>query len=95
MPEGKRKAHTMAYIDITNGVPTDPLLGNETTAALEQRRKIDYCISTSGRFGACIAVPSLLTGIGFGVASLIKSNSNNNDCSPHQGKLLQLPTSHL
>lgn len=90
LPEGKRQAHKSVYLDITNGVPTDPLFGNETTATLEQRRVVDYCIADASQTGVCIGVASFMQGLGFGIASQFKSSSNNNDCEAHKGELLLL-----
>ncbi|KAJ7205508.1 hypothetical protein GGX14DRAFT_397654 [Mycena pura] len=85
---GKQHAHTLVHMDITDGVPTgEPVLGfpisNSTDVAA--RRNVDYCIANAAQTGNCIQAAAFLAAIGVGIASILKSDSDNNDCTTHSG----------
>jgi hypothetical protein len=86
---GKQHAHTLVHMDITDGVPTgEPVLGfpisNSTDVAA--RRNVDYCIANAAQTGNCIQVAAFLSAIGVGIASIMKSDSDHNDCTTHSGE---------
>jgi hypothetical protein len=87
--DGKKAPDQFAYMDITNGIPTEPFqMMNMTPAApnsLKARKDVKTCIATSARAGVCVAIASYLTTTGFNIATQVKSSSNNHDCSVHNG----------
>ncbi|KAK7016303.1 hypothetical protein R3P38DRAFT_2993844 [Favolaschia claudopus] len=85
---GKQHAHTLVHIDITNGVPTaPPVYGfpNSNSTDVAGRRNVDYCIASAAQTGNCIQAAAFLSAIGIGIASILKSDSDNNDCTVHSG----------
>ncbi|TDZ71680.1 hypothetical protein CTRI78_v001892 [Colletotrichum trifolii] len=82
----KRSPHNFATIDLTDGVPNEPVFGNATAdLPLDKRLNVKYCIESEAAVGTCSSVASLVAGIGFGIAGLVKSGSNNHDCTAHEG----------
>jgi hypothetical protein len=89
--EGKKAPDQFAFMDITDGIPTEPFeMMTMTPAAnnsLEARQDVKTCIATSVRAGVCIGLASYLTSFGFSLASQLKSSSDNHDCSVHNGHI--------
>lgn len=83
--EGKKAPHHFAAMDITDGIPQGPPL--DATAALQPRRKMDYCVRDPARSGVCVAVAAVLGSVGSTIASSIKGSSNNHDCTLHTGSI--------
>ena len=89
--DGKTPAHTFALMDLTHGVPSwDPELGafqaTNTSSGLVARTPVDICMQSSAALANCISVASFLADVGFNIATLIKSSSNNSDCVGHSGE---------
>ncbi|KAI1131822.1 hypothetical protein F5Y10DRAFT_261761 [Nemania abortiva] len=54
---------------------------------LQKRRRVDYCIRDPARSGVCVALSGAVSGVAFGIASLLKSDSSGNDCKAHSGSV--------
>lgn len=83
--EGKSMPHYMSHIDITRDVGDYD--GENATHTLVPRRNIDYCIRDPARSGVCVALGGAFSAVVFGIATLAKSSSSNNDCKLHQGQV--------
>lgn len=73
--------HTSHMIDLesyeTNG-----------TMAVTKRTDVKVCTSLDpANVGACVAVVGTVSAIAIGIAGLLKSDSNSNDCGTHTGSL--------
>lgn len=84
--EGKQATHHLAFIDLTDGVPTGtPDYGNATATTVQPRQGIRYCISDTARAGVCVAVSGIIGQIGTGIAGVVKGKSDKHDCSAVDG----------
>ncbi|KAJ8118252.1 hypothetical protein ONZ43_g4032 [Nemania bipapillata] len=68
--EGKRAPHVTASLDLGD---------------LDKRRVVDYCIEDPARSGVCVALSGVVSAVAFGIASLVKADSDAQDCSTHTG----------
>lgn len=89
--EGKKAPDQFAFMDITDGIPSESFqMMNMTLAtsnSLEARKDVKTCIATSARAGVCVAIVAYLTQTGFSIASQLKSSSDAHDCSTHDGHI--------
>lgn len=64
-------------------------VGNTTYLAersnLEKRTAINVCVKDLTNLAQCVAIGSAVSGVAIAIAALIKTDSNNNDCSVHKG----------
>jgi hypothetical protein len=86
--EGKEATHFQAIIELDDGIPTDPPQWvNGTDSGLQRRQGIRYCISGTAQAGVCLAVGGLVTQIGTGIGTAVKSKSDKHDCTAQDGQI--------
>ncbi|KAJ8128189.1 hypothetical protein O1611_g5447 [Lasiodiplodia mahajangana] len=71
--EGKRAAHVVGTMELDGD--------------LEKRRVVDYCVADPARSGVCVALSGVVSAVAFGIASILKSDSDANDCTAHSGQV--------
>ncbi|KAL9113238.1 MAG: hypothetical protein Q9227_002573 [Pyrenula ochraceoflavens] len=79
--EGKRQADTYAYLNLTEAM----VQKNADSPTLLPRGPFRWCISQPDRTNVCVVVGLFIENAAFGIASLVKSMSNDHVCTPHTG----------
>lgn len=60
---------------------------NYTSSSVEKRTNVNVCTKGAANAGVCVGVAGVLTQLGLGIATLLKGNSSNSDCSTHTGSI--------
>ncbi|MCJ1271286.1 hypothetical protein MMC22_011186 [Lobaria immixta] len=79
-----KRTHHTAHIDLANFEERADGLSEQS---LEKRLNVNICSVDAAHTGVCVAVGAVTAQIAFGIAGLMKSDSNANDCTAHTGSV--------
>lgn len=79
-----KQTHHTAQIDLAN---FEERADGLSERSLEKRLNVNICTVDVAHAGVCVAVGAVIAQVAFGIAGLVKSDSNAHDCTAHQASI--------